>query len=112
MAQNIVEVTDETFQSEVLNSTSPVLVDFWAPWCGPCRQLAPTLERFAKDATGKVRVAKCNIQEEKMTAVQYRVTNIPTLVFFKNGTEIHRLYGLKTVDEMKSASVQYVGVKI
>jgi thioredoxin 1 len=112
MAQNIVEVTDQTFQNEVLNSTTPVLVDFWAPWCGPCRQLAPTLERFAKESTGKVRVAKCNIQEEKMTAVQYRVTNIPTLVFFKNGTEIHRLYGLKTVDEMKSASSQYLGVKV
>jgi len=112
MAQNIVEVTDQTFQTEVLNSSTPVLVDFWAPWCGPCRQLAPTLERFAKESTGKVRVAKCNIQEEKMTAVQYRVTNIPTLVFFKNGTEIHRLYGLKTVDEMKSASSQYLGVKV
>ena len=112
MAQNIVEVTDQTFQNEVLNSATPVLVDFWAPWCGPCRQLAPTLERFAKESTGKVRVAKCNIQEEKMTAVQYRVTNIPTLVFFKNGTEIHRLYGLKTVDEMKGASSQYLGVKV
>lgn len=112
MAENVTETTDETFNNVVLKATVPVLVDFWAPWCGPCRQLAPTVERFAKDVVNVMQVAKHNTQDHPEVAVRYRVTAIPTLILFKDGNEIHRLIGGgRTVDELKRASAQHLGVK-
>ncbi len=113
MAENVFETNDETFNNEVLKSPLPVMVDFWAPWCGPCRQLAPTVERFAKDAQKVMKVAKHNTQDHPEVAVRYRVTAIPTLVLFKDGNEIHRLIGGgRTVDELKRACKQYLGVDL
>jgi len=113
MAENVIEVTDDTFTAEVLESDQPVLVDFWAPWCGPCRQLSPTVERFAKDVSGTIKVAKHNTQDHPEVAVKYRVTAIPTLIMFKGGEEVHRLIGGgRTVDELKKISIEQLGVEI
>ena len=79
------KVTDSSFDSDVLKSTDPVLVDFWAEWCGPCKQIAPALEDLAKDLAGKVKVAKINIDENPQTPTKYGVRGIPTLMIFQHG---------------------------
>ena len=94
MAGNVLEFTDANFQSEVLQSDQPVLVDFWAPWCGPCKMLAPTIDEIANDYSGRVRVGKMNTDTSQNVAVQYRVEGIPTVILFKNGQPIDRSVGL------------------
>lgn len=78
-------ISDDTFDAEVLNSEVPVVVDFWAEWCGPCKQIAPALEEIAKEFDGKIKIAKLNIDENQRTPTQYNVRSIPTLMIFKNG---------------------------
>ena len=85
MSENTVAVSDETFQTEVLQSEQPVLVDFWAEWCGPCKMIAPALEDIAGEFKGRVRVAKVNIEENPHAPNTYGVTGIPTLILFKDG---------------------------
>lgn len=80
-----VKATDDTFQTDVLQASGPVLVDFWAEWCGPCKQIGPALDDIAKEMGDKVRVVKVNIDESPMTPTQYGVRGIPTLMLFKNG---------------------------
>ena len=82
---NIVEVTDESFEEEVLKSKVPVLVDYWAEWCGPCKMITPILEEIAAEYTGRVKVCKLNIDEQAGTPPKYNVRGIPTLMIFKNG---------------------------
>jgi thioredoxin 1 len=93
MAGNVSEVTDNNFQAEVLESDVPVLVDFWAPWCGPCRMVAPVVEEIATEKAGQLKVAKLNTDESQQTAIQYNVLSIPTLIVFKNGQEVKRVTG-------------------
>jgi thioredoxin 1 len=85
MTGNVLEFTDDTFQSEVLESEQPVLVDFWAPWCGPCKMIAPTVEEIANEYSGRVRVGKVNTDQARQSAVKYRIESIPMLLLFKNG---------------------------
>jgi thioredoxin 1 len=82
---NAVAVSDATFESEVINSGVPVIVDFWAEWCGPCRMIAPILDQIAEEYTGKLKVVKVDVDANGRTAMQFSVMSIPTLLFFKNG---------------------------
>ncbi|MBI3467827.1 MAG: thioredoxin, partial [Planctomycetes bacterium] len=94
MAGNLKEFDDANFQQEVLQSTTPVLVDFWAPWCGPCRMLTPTIEELAKDYEGKVKFGKLNTDDSPDTATNYGISSIPTILFFKGGDVVDRLVGV------------------
>jgi thioredoxin 1 len=85
MAGTVAEVTDNNFQAEVIESDVPVLVDFWAPWCGPCRMVAPVVEEIAQERGAELKVVKLNIDENQQTAIQFNVMSIPTLVLFRNG---------------------------
>ena len=89
----IAHITNQNFKEEVLQSDRPVLVDFWAPWCGPCRMLAPVLEGLDGDLAGKVKVAKVNVDEEMELAAQFQVASIPTLLLFENGQAVRRAVG-------------------
>jgi thioredoxin 1 len=85
MAGNLLEVTDSNFQAEVIESDVPVLVDFWAPWCGPCRMVAPVVEEIAEERGDALKVVKLNIDENQNVAMQFNVMSIPTLMLFRNG---------------------------
>jgi thioredoxin 1 len=94
MAKDILEVGDSSFESEVLKSDKPVLVDFWAPWCGPCRAIAPIVEELAKDFGDKVKFTKCNVDENPTTPTKYGIKSIPTLIFFKDGEIQDKVIGI------------------
>lgn len=97
----VVHVTDSSFAKEVLQADKPVLVDFWAPWCGPCRMIAPELERLADDMAGEITVAKVNVDENPAVAARYRIMSIPTMKLFHHGTELQTVVGFKTKDQLK-----------
>src|ERR687898_3319580 len=95
-----VTITDATFAAEVERSPVPVLLDLWAPWCGPCRMIAPTLEELAKEMAGRVRVAKLNVDENPSTATRFQVRSIPTLLVLKGGREMDRIVGVQPKAEI------------
>ncbi|BBZ02072.1 thioredoxin [Mycolicibacterium chitae] len=90
-----VEVSDDSFASDVLGSNTPVLVDFWATWCGPCKMVAPVLEEIAAEKSGQLTVAKLDVDANPNTAQQFSVVSIPTLILFKNGEPVKRIVGAK-----------------
>jgi thioredoxin 1 len=102
MNKEPVHVSDEAFEKAVLNSPVPVIVDFWAPWCGPCHMIAPSLEQLASEYAGKVLVAKVNTDEHAQYAMQYGVRGIPTLLFIKDGQEVDRVVGVTPLPVLKS----------
>jgi len=91
---NALEVTDSTFEQEVKKSDTPVLVDFWAPWCGPCRKLSPVIDEISAEFDGKIKVVKVNTDENLRTAQEYSISGIPSILIFKKGEAVERLVGL------------------
>ncbi|MGI5838902.1 MAG: thioredoxin [bacterium] len=99
---NLINATDSNFQNEVLEAEKPVLVDFWAPWCGPCRMVGPVVEQIAGEYQEKMKVVKVNVDDNPQTAAQYGVMSIPTLVVFKDGKAVQKMVGYMPKEQMKS----------
>ncbi len=108
MAQFANEITDTNFESDVLGSDKPVLVDFWAEWCGPCRMIAPTVEAVAEEYQGKAGVFKMNVDENMNVPQQYGIRGIPTLILFKGGQEQERIVGAVTREAITRVIEKYV----
>ena len=102
-SENVLELTDANFENEVLKSSQPVLVDFWAEWCGPCRLLAPTIEKIATDYAGKVKVGKVDTDVNRDIATKYRISAIPTVILFKDGQVAQTFVGLRKEADFKQA---------
>ena len=102
MGENTVAVSDDTFKEDVLDAEGPVLVDFWAEWCGPCKMIGPALEEIAAELKGKVKVAKVNIDDNPMTPSTYAVRGIPTLIMFKNGRPADTKVGAMPKSQLKA----------
>jgi thioredoxin 1 len=105
---NAINVTGETFESEVLQSSVPVIVDFWAPWCGPCRRVAPELDAVSAQVGEKAKIVKVNIDEETDLAARYNVQSIPLMVFFKEGKQVDALLGLRPRQEIAAKLAEHL----
>jgi thioredoxin 1 len=99
----IAHVSDETFKDEVLNSDIPVLVDFWATWCGPCKMLAPVIEQVSQNFNGKVKVVKMDVDANPITSMSYEIASIPTVVLFNQGKSVNKLIGFRPLEQIESA---------
>lgn len=103
-----IELTDANFEAEVLKAETPVLVDFWAPWCGPCRVMAPTIDQLSKELDGKVKVAKMNVDESNKYAQQFGIMSIPTFLLFKEGKVVQQMVGILEKDDMKEKIEKHI----
>ena len=110
MINEPIHVTDEAFEKTVLQSELPVIVDFWAPWCGPCKMIAPALEKFAKEYSGKLLIAKVNTDEHSQWAMKYGVQGIPTMLFVANGKLVHRQTGALPEGMLREVITQFLNV--
>lgn len=103
MADNVFEFTDSNFQAEVVEAEQPVLVDFWATWCGPCKMIAPTIEELASDYEGKARIGKVDIDQNQEVAMQHGIQAIPTILVFKGGKVVQRFQGVSPKEKLVEA---------
>lgn len=103
MAGNVKDVGDANFETEVLQSSVPVLVDFWAPWCGPCKSIAPVLDELATEYSGRVSILKLNVDDNPQTPTKYGVRGIPNLILFKDGQVVEQIVGAVPKDQLSSA---------
>lgn len=106
---NIITVTESNFAEEVTQSTTPVLIDFWAEWCGPCKMIAPILDEIASEYDGKLKIGKINIDEQQALAVQHGIRAVPTLLIFKDGEVADQIIGLKSKRDLKANLDRVVG---
>lgn len=101
MAENVLEITDDNFEDTVLNSDTPIVVDFWAEWCGPCKMIAPSLEQLAEEHVGTFKVGKLNVDDNRETAMKYGIRSIPTLLVIKEGDVAEQIIGAHPKDTLK-----------
>ena len=101
MSEKVIHVTDDSFQEVVLNSDKPVLVDFWASWCGPCLALTPVIDELAEEMSDQIKICKLNVDENQKTAMQYGIKGIPTILFFKDGKVVEQSVGLVPKEHLK-----------
>ena len=109
MSQQIIHVTDSSFETDVLKSQNPVLLDFWAEWCGPCKMIAPVLEEIAGEQAGKLTIGKLNVDDNPGSARRFEVMSIPTLIVFQNGEPVKRLVGAKGKAALLDDLAEFVG---
>jgi thioredoxin 1 len=112
MSKHVMEVNDSSFEQDVLQSDQPVLVDFWAEWCAPCRMIAPAVERVAEQYVGRAKVVKVNVDESPGAAQRFGIKGIPTLILFSDGKEAERVVGAVSVDALSRLIEKHVGATV
>jgi len=100
MSEAMIQLSDSNFESEVINSQKPILVDFWAEWCGPCKMITPELEKLAAEKNEELKIGKLNVDDNRDTAMKYSISSIPTLLLFKNGELVKKLIGVMSKDKI------------
>ena len=103
MAENVMEVNDSSFDAEILQTDTPALVDFWAPWCGPCKAVAPVVQELAETFGDKIKFAKCNVDDNPVTPGKYGIRAIPTLILFKGGNVVDQITGMVAKSKLEDA---------
>ena len=109
MSEFVKQVSDQSFEAEVLQADRPVLVDFWAEWCGPCRLLGPTIDKLAQEYDGQLKVVKLNVDDSSDTSTRFGIKSIPTLIVFKNGSEQDRLIGNQPKEAIAQVLARHIG---